>query len=319
MTRDKELGGCIKNDISKFASTFGSFVILLGAMLTAILFSDELGAYVTKGLELALTRVIPTALPFMIISDIVMAYARIDRIPILGGSFSIIFGMPPTGVMPYVIGNICGFPLGGKLSTELYRQGILEKEEAEKLLALASNPSPSFIIGSVGVGLLGDRRAGILLLVSVYIASVLVAQFFRGKCRKMNFSIDVAGQSYSLIRSIKSAGEASVVISSFIIIFACLVGLIENHITVEPIKTILISVIEVTSAVNYFAGLASISEPIKITLIAFSLGFGGISAFAQTASFAEDGGLSMRYYVLIKIIEGFIASVIAFFLFSFFI
>lgn len=290
--------------------------IIILVMAIAILLADEISRYVTEGLMLAITRVIPTALPFMIISDMVTSYARVEDIPFIGGIFRRVLAIPRVGLSPFLIGNICGFPLGGKMCAEIHRRGALGKDDAEKLLAYSSNPSPSFVVGAVGAGLMGDARVGVLLLICLYTATILSAQFFRGKCQEMEYSLDISRQKFNLVRSIRSAGEASVAISSFIIIFACMVGILDGHISILPLKAIIISILEVTSAVNFFAATYGMKRCIALSLIAFSLGFGGLSVLAQTASFAEEAGLSMKPYIKIKLTEGVLAALLAYILFT---
>ncbi len=308
MTARKRFDG--EGGIGGLGRGLGALLVVVAVMLISILLSEELGRYVGIGLELALTRVIPTALPFMIISDIVAHYAKVEYIPLLGAAISRIFALPKKALAPLLIGNICGFPLGGKMTGEMYKGSKIDKGSAERLLAYSANPSPSFIVGAVGVGLMGDIRIGLLLLASTYLATVLSAQFFREKYKEMAYSVDNSGQKFNLVRSIKSAGEASVSISSFIIIFACLSGVVERHLKFYPAKALIISVLEVTGAVNFFAISYKNNLYIALPLIAFSLGFGGISVLMQTAAFTSEAGLSMKKYTVIKLVEGVLSAII---------
>ncbi len=316
MTAGLGLDRKARNGKGRLATGIIAVVMIILVMGIAILLADEISQYVTDGLVLAITRVIPTALPFMIISDMVIAYARVEDIPFIGGVFGRVLAMPRAGLAPFLIGNICGFPLGGRMCAEMQERGALDKNDAERLLAYSSNPSPSFVVGVVGAGLMGDAMVGVLLLVCLYTATILSAQFFRSKCREIVYSGNSSRQKFILVKSIRSAGEACVAISSFIIIFACIVGIVEGHISIPLLKTVIISVLEVTSAVNYFATSYGTSRCIALSLIAFSLGFGGISVLAQTASFATEAGLSMNSYIKIKLIEGVLSALLAYILFA---
>lgn len=296
--------------ISKLGIGIYSAVLLIAVMLMSVLLADELGGYVKIGIELALKRVIPTALPFMIISDIVSHYAKVEYIPALATTVANIFGVPRQGLTPIIIGNICGFPLGGKATSEMYIRGEIEKDMGERLLAYSSNPSPSFIVGAVGIGLFGSMKIGLLLLFSTYISTIVAAQFFRKNHGETLFSHNNTRQRFNFVASIKNAGEAAVSISSFIIIFACISGIVEKHISIAFIKEIIISVLEVTGAVNFFALTYENSPNLALPIVAFSLGFGGFSVLAQTAAFANEAGLSMKKYTIIKLLEGGICAVI---------
>lgn len=74
--------------------------------------------------------------------------------------------------------------MGAQLTGELYQQGSLTKNEAERLLAFCNNSGPLFILGTVGIGLFGNRSYGVLLLVCHIAAAVtvgLLLRFFAAK------------------------------------------------------------------------------------------------------------------------------------------
>lgn len=282
---------------------------LIGALAVILIFylavfmSEEIGEYVRNGITLALTRVIPTALPFMLVSDVFIAIVSEGELPLIG-ALSRLFGLPPVSVAALIPGNACGFPLGGKLTGEMYRDGKLSKDAAERLLAYSSNASPPFVIAAVGGGMLGDSKLGLMLLICVYIATFISAQPFRMRCSISQNTGKNIKQKYSFVASVKSAGVACVSLASFIITFSVVVGIIKKRVTFEPLRSILISLLEVTGASNYFASRLACTPLTSIALIGFSLGFGGLSVFFQTAGFASECGLSMRKYFEIKLIEG---------------
>ncbi len=280
--------------------------------LIAILLSGEIGGYVEKGLYLAVGKVIPAAFPFMIICDATLAYIRLDKIPLVGKVFGWLFGVPKEGVLPLLLGNICGFPLGGKLTAEMYASGGFEKSAAERLLAYSSNPSAAFIITAVGGGIFGNVRVGIMLFLCVHISTLLTAQLFRKTPKETNKSINNIEQKFNFVSSVRSAGSASVGIASFIIIFACLVGICEKHLPLTWLRGAVISLLEVTSAVNFFAENMGINPSLFIAFAGFSLGFGGLSVMAQTKAFTEYSGLSLRNYFIIKIVDGIICFLLSY-------
>ena len=297
---------CCANVRTNTRRSVRGLISALGIILIfylAVFMSEEIGRYVKEGIALALTRVIPTALPFMLISDIFMALVSATEVPIIG-RLSYLFGLPRASVGALIPGNACGFPLGGKLTGEMYRDGKLSREAAERLLAYSSNASPSFVIAAVGGGMLGNAKIGIMLLICIYLSTLISAQFFRVDEDYSEKTQENIEQKYSFIDSVRSAGFACVSLSSFIITFSVVVGIIENHITYEPIKAFLISLTEVTGASNYFAMRLSTSPLSAIALIGFSLGFGGLSVLFQTAAFAANYRLSMRKYFEIKLLEG---------------
>lgn len=276
----------------------------------AVFFSEEMGGYVTEGLRLAVTRVIPTAVPFMLISDIFKAAVSADDVPLIG-ALGGLFGLSRASATALLPGNACGFPLGGKLTSELYQDGVIAKNEAERLLAYSSNPSPSFVIAAVGGGMLGDAKLGIILLICIYLATLLSAQFFRRSRSNISYLPQNTRQKYDFVLSVRSAGTACLSLTGFIVTFSVIGGVIEGYVQYEPLKALLIALTEVTGASNYFALEAGLSLPLALAAVAFSLGFGGLSVLFQTASFAKEVGLSMKKYFVIKLVEGIFSAGLA--------
>ncbi len=277
--------------------------LIVAVIALALFFPTKLSSYVNEGLSLALSRVLPTAFPFMILTSLVEVYSR----PILAGKiFAFIgwlFGIPSSAVGALIIGNISGFPIGAKLSVDLYKSGIISKGACERLIAYSNTPSPAFIVGVVGVSLFGSGELGILLLASVLVGNIIAAQFFREKereCREMDI---ISRQSYSFAQSVKSAGSASVTLISFIVIFSVLVGFVRDHLPLLPLRDVIILFLEVTSATNHITNTLLDFPLISIALTAFSLGFGGLSVMAQTSAFTSDTDISVFPYFKIKLVS----------------
>ena len=137
------------------------------------------------GLKLWLETLLPTLLPFMILTNILIHTEGITKIvhPI-APFFKVFFGLSPNGAYAFILGLLCGYPMGAKLAGDLYHAGKIGRQEAEYLLTFCNNPSPAFLItyvgnicleGKIGVG----KLAGIL-----FGADMICMCFFRFIYRK---------------------------------------------------------------------------------------------------------------------------------------
>lgn len=285
--------------------------LIVAVVLLALFFPSKLAEYVNEGLELAVERVLPTAFPFMILSSLVEAYSRPALKGHLANFIGRLFGMPRSAAGALVIGNVSGFPIGAKLAVDLYREGVISKALSERLIAYSNTPSPAFIVGSVGVLMLGSGELGILLVVSVMLGNILSAQFFRAKedkCREIDV---ISGQSFDFVECVKSAGTASVTLISFIVIFSVAAGFVKEYITLFPLREIIIIFLEVTSAASYIASSLNAYPLISVALLAFALGFGGLSVMAQTSAFTSDTDISILPYFKIKLTSGILSSLVS--------
>lgn len=266
--------------------------------------SNEVGEYVKEGLELAVRYVIPTSFPFMIISDIYVSYGKPENIRILKGAFCSLFGLNPYCLAPFICGNVVGFPIGAKMCADCYQRGVITKEEAERLIPLSSNPSCAFLIGGVGMGIWGEMRVGLLLLISVYTATILCGIITRTKRKSGTLNAVNVNNSYDFIASVKNSGINSICIISFISAFSVLNGLVRKRVKSTLILYVFSALSEVTNAIKFYAAQGVLKKEFALVLSAFALGFGGVCVGLQSSAFTSLGGLKMKKYYLIKLLEG---------------
>ncbi len=134
-------------------------VTLLFLFLTAcILTNPELSlAYASVGLELWFQKMIPTLLPFMILSGVMVRLRLTEKIamllyPVLGP----VFQVRKNVVYCMMLGFLCGFPMGARVTADLYERQLITDREAEYLLAFCNNIGPVYFCSFV-LPLLGRR------------------------------------------------------------------------------------------------------------------------------------------------------------------
>jgi hypothetical protein len=292
-----------------------SLMLLVLTLAFGLLLSGEAGEYMKEGLSIAINCVIPTSFPFMIISDIYVVYGNPENIGFLRRLVRAVFGLSPCCLAPLICGNIGGFPIGAKMAADSYTMGLITKDEAERLIPLSNNPSCAFIVGGVGLGILGDIHLGFMLLVSVCAATLLCGVLSRKSQNKTTFTDVNIKQNYNFVISVKNAGISSIGIISFISIFSVINGIIKKRIKYAPLLYVISAFSEVTNAVKIFASTTALPGILPLSMIAFSLGFGGICVGLQSSVFITPAGLGMKRYYLTKFLEGILSASIFSFLF----
>lgn len=77
-------------------------------------------------------------------------------------------GLSGEGAYAFVLGLLCGYPMGAKLTADLYHAGKISRQESEYLLTFCNNPSPAFLVTYVGqICLEGKVPVGFLVGISV--------------------------------------------------------------------------------------------------------------------------------------------------------
>ncbi len=298
----------------KSRTIIGSLIAI--SMLTLVLFlslfaSSKISELAYEGMMLAVKSVLPISLPFMVLSDIYVKFGHPERIGGLNFITEKLFCLPSAALTPLVTGNVAGFPIGAIGTAELYKEKALDKASAERLLALSSNPSASFVIGGVGLGMYGDMRYGIILLLSIYTSTVICGVLSREKRAKYDISNDINRQKYNFVSSVKNAGISSVSMISFISLFSVVIGLIKLYIKSDAAVYSLSLFLEITNAVNIFSSLFSKSATLSLALSGFALGFGGVSVMLQSAVFTQGTDLSFNKCIKLKFVEGLMTATLS--------
>ena len=84
-----------------------------------------------------------------------------------------VFGLNGIAAFPFFLGMLSGYPMGAKITAELYERKQVTLEEAQHILVFSNNPGPLFLIGTIGTGFFGMPQYGYLLLFSSVFGSVL--------------------------------------------------------------------------------------------------------------------------------------------------
>ncbi len=135
---------------------------------------------------------------------------------------------------PLIISALCGYPLGAKYSCDLYQNKDINFSTLERLINIASNAGPLFIIGSVGTSMLGNPYAGYVLLLSNYISCIIIGIILPNRTTKMyrdfkeNFNIPNKNIGESFKNSIEGAIKTCVSVAGFVILFSLLLSIIKT-------------------------------------------------------------------------------------------
>ena len=300
-----------RSSVLNKAKSLRSLTLLIATITIGVCFSGEISEYIFEGMELAVSCVIPSSFPFMIIADFYTHYGSPEQLWIIGDMICKLVGIKPYMLSTFICGNVGGFPIGAKMAADLYSVNGCDKDELERLIPLSSNPSVAFVIGGVGLGMYNDATVGSILLASIFLSMLLCAIITRPNESKNSFSLDISKQKYNFVSSVKQSGASCISLISFISIFSAAVGIIKNHIKNEVVSYSFITILEVTNAVKIFSASNRIPLPISTALSGFTLGFGGLSVMMQSAALLLGSDLGMKKYLFIKLLQGVFCGAIA--------
>jgi len=291
-----------------------------------ILTHSELSlSYAAMGLKLWFEKMIPSLLPFMILSGVVIRLGLTETI----ASFVYPLIRPVYHVRKNVcycmmLGFLCGFPMGARVVSDLYSRGQLTREEGEYLLAFCNNIGPvyycSFVLPLLHRELVAPYLFGMYGIPALYGIFLRRTRFrnlgtqFTGELKLCSRqpSWCKAGHSFftwknhqkSLVRrgerllsetdqSINAAIRSILTLGGYMILFN-LLNLIPHVLWGRQVP-LPAPLFEITGGLS----LLQAQAPLYSLL---TLSFGGFSCIAQTYSCIRDTDLSITDYILHKII-----------------
>ncbi len=290
------------------------YIIVLIAFLSYILiFPAEAVSAAAVGLNLWFEKMLPTLLPFAILSYILIHSGILDSFAqALHCLLKHVFPVSSAGIYPLVAGLLFGFPMGSKITADLVSAGKMTKDEGQRLFCVCNNISPMFIASFILNDCLGrpDLRVATYLILytpplALYMALNRNRSFCPPKAPALSLkSKKTTSMSFQIIDAgIMNGFETLAKLGGYIIIFAILAQMSMLLPVPSQIgKCLIIGFTEITNGISYTArqGMEfQIAYPLMVAYTAF----GGLSGFAQTASMVKEAWFSMTPYFLIKIFQ----------------
>lgn len=298
----------LKKTKEKALSSLG-FILSVFLLLIALIYSPYLKEGVLNGFKRAFLLVVPTLFPFFIISDLLLSNPEVKKNGIISKFFERLFGINGLGISAFLLGNTCGFPVGVKVASQLFKSGAISKNELINLCSISNNPSLAFVISGIGIGLYSDVKKGIVLYLSVLFSSVIIGLINNTKGITSSEKAHITRQSFNFINSVKAATDSSITIASLIALFSAIGSIIKTIPAPPFIYVIFLSFTEVcTACISIVEGktfLGSLSLP----LTAFSMAFSGACVHMQAFSFLPKD-FPKGQYVFNKVLQGIIAALI---------
>ena len=305
--------------------------------ISLVLFSSSNLSAAYDGLNLWATSVVPSLFPFFVATEL-LSYTNI--VNYLGRFFNKLmkplFNVRGEGSFTFIMGIISGYPVGAKIACSFRENNICSKEECERLLAFTNNSGPLFIIGTVGIKMFGSSAIGLLLLITHILACISVGFCFRFWKKRTSFpqlgiasnqsktinNVGISNLGEVISKSISSSISTILNIGGFIVIFSVVISMLQHcnfiiiltplldalHIPANIAEGFLLGIIEITNGIFAVSSVPLKKISINIILTAFLLGCGGISILLQVWSIVSKTDLSIKPYVLGKILHGILAA-----------
>lgn len=293
---------------------------LMGALsilcLLLLLFQPTLSVEGARsGLILWFQTVVPTLLPFMICSNVIvrLGAARYLVKPLKGPCRRFLH-LSECGAYTLVMGLLCGYPMGAKTCGDFVAAGQMDKREGQYLLAFCNYPSPMFLVGYLAAALLCRDRL-VPLLLAVYLPLLPLAAL-AGRCYHIKEADSFPGlpdasagrSSGWLDDAIANACEVILRVGIYIILYSILAAFLKALPWAGEIpKLLTLGAIEITTGIQAI-GASPLGGDLVPLLGVAVVSFGGLSGVSQTQSVIKNAELSIRHYILWKLLHSLLAA-----------
>ena len=281
-----------------------SFLVFFTAFLL-LRFPEVSAQGISDGIDLSLGTLIPTLFPFMIMSTLMTKLSLFDRIPyFLKRVTETVFALDGKCLGAIILSMVGGLPIGCKTASDLYENGEISYTQARRMTLFCFCTGPAFTISSVGLYMLGSKKAGTIIYFSLLLSAVTVgvlSRFFEEDnhlYRSVEHNKETEAFSVNLVRSVSSGSSAMLNICAWVIIFSCIIRLVEILPFDESASFFLSCILEVTNGV--FLASGNISLP----LIAGIIGFGGLCGHCQVMPYLVKLRLRYKYFFVARVVSG---------------
>lgn len=316
------------------------FTALCSILIIYIIFNPELCLKsALDGSKLFIKSVFVSLFPFLVLINIMISY---DAVNIYSKCFGNILckplRLPQNCSLVLIVSILCGYPLGAKYACDLYKKNSIDFKTCERLISIASNPSPLFVIGSVGTYMLNNHSLGFILLLSCYLSCFIIGIILPVSPHNLSskhLAIDSVYEKRNigdvLNKSINNALQTSISIGGFVIFFSVMTTIVKNNILFDivfiklstilnisqkSLESFLLGLLEMTNGCNLVSYNNDFSILFKIILLSFLLGFSGLSIISQVYSIIYKFKFSINKYVKLKLIQGIICTILTLILYK---
>ena len=264
--------------ILSFKRNILPIIFVLIAVLLVVFSRSNLEA-TKSGLELWAFTVVPSLFPFFVITNLLSQTKVVRTIGrLLDKLMRPLFNVPGIGGFAFVMGLISGYPVGAKIVSDFREPKLVSKDEGERLLAFTNNSGPLFILSSVGIGMFGDTKTGILLLCTHILACITVGiilgkfskktdEEFRSKInnelekskkitdnkKNRNKEISIKNLGEVLSNSINNSISTILLIGGFVVIFSIILSILNRTQILDMLSMLLKPILQIFNIDTNFA------------------------------------------------------------------
>ena len=133
-----------------------------------------------NGISACALNILPSILPFIFFTKILSTTNFLEKFTkVFKKPFEKFFKVPAISSYVFLSSIISGYPIGAKVTEELYLSNKISRNDACKILSFSSTSGPMFIIGAVGAVMFNNITAGYIIFFSHVLSAFLNGFLYR--------------------------------------------------------------------------------------------------------------------------------------------
>ena len=250
-----------------------------------------------------------------------------------------LFGLSGIAAFPFFLGILSGYPMGAKITAQLYENKQIDLDEAQHILTFSNNPGPLFLIGTIGAGFFGIPSLGYFLLLCSVLGAILTGILWRIHRKRPSSEHCIYPVSMSAIpltkaisASIADAVNTLLLIGGYLILFGTISESLKQAgvfhflsqslfflpLSAESLQGFCSGLLEMTNG-SYLLSQSSDSIRLRLTLVSFLVSFGGFSILGQTFGVLSSVPINKKVCLKGKALNALFSSLFCYYLYPFFI
>lgn len=166
-----------------FLRTWGFIPLSLSLLAVMLILTAHPGPALEagiRGLSIWWDVLFPSLFPFFVLSELMLGLGIVHFAgSLLDPVMRPLFRIPGSGGFVAAISCASGYPVGAKLTAQLWEQGKVSREEGERLVAFTTSSDPIFLMGAVCVGFFHDPSLALILMLGHYGGALCIALLMR--------------------------------------------------------------------------------------------------------------------------------------------
>lgn len=272
-----------RNTLTAAAASLCLFILILDTK-TAV-------KGVSTGIEQCIGVIIPSLYPFFLASGLFCQSMQQMNLPVLS-PIRKLCKIPKGTESLLIIGLLGGYPVGAREITNAYNQGVIDKENAERMLGFCSNAGPSFIFGIIA-SQFSNLTTAVWIFIIHILSAILTGAILPGGNTE-NIEINATKPNYMSV--FNSSIRSIVSVCGWVVIFRVIITFLDRWIlwiTPKDVNIIISGILELANGCIQLKKIQN--DGLRMIICSAILSLGGICVYLQTISVTQGLGTGMYF------------------------